>query len=227
MESERILVVDGDEKICQILTLYLGSKGYEVACCRNGNNALGTFADCSPHLVILDTDLPGLDGFEILSKLRRFSNIPVIFLSARGEAEDRILGLDCGADDYIAKPFSPKELVARIRAVLRRCGRRLPKGAPSIIACGLELDLAEKTVKTGDELISLPDKEFELLVYLIMNRNTVVRRTEIMEDLFENCKIESSRTLDVHVNRLRSKLGESRLWRIETVYGVGYRFSAV
>lgn len=227
MESERILVVDDDEKICQILTLYLRSKGYEVTCCRNGGNALTAFSDCSPHLVILDINLPGMSGYEILERLRRFSNIPVIFLSERENAEDRIRGLDGGADDYITKPFSPKELVARIRAVLRRCGRQLPKHVSCVSACGLELDLNGRTVKTGDEIIPLPDKEFELLLYLIVNRNSVIRRDRILSDLFENCRSSSSRTLDVHINRLRTKLGSSKLWRIETVYGVGYRFSVI
>ena len=226
MKSERILVVDDDEKICQILTLYLNSKGYDVITCKNGGNAMTQFLDSKPDLVILDILLPGTDGFELLSRIRRLGSVPVIMLSMRSAAEDRILALDLGADDYIVKPFDSKELLARIRAVLRRAASGSHSFENGRITIGeLVLDTVKLTVESEGSTVLLTGKEFELLKYLLLNRNCAVTRSEIASEVWGNDN-QGSRSIDVHIRRLRSKLPVSNNWNIETVWRVGYRLNS-
>ena len=226
MDNERILVVDDDEKICQILTLYLKSKGYEVATCRNGANALAAFEENKPDLVILDIMLPGMDGWEILEKLRMISNVPVIMLTAKGDTSDRVQGLNHGADDYIVKPFDSKELVARIRAVFRRAGgQNSPEADRRYIYAGdICMDLENYSVTVNGQARAMPHKEFELLNYLIQHKDQVLTRGQILSAVWGFDFSKDSRTIDVHIKRLRTRLGDSPTWQIITVWGVGYKF---
>ena len=213
METERILVVDDDEKICQILTLYLRSRGYEVTSCRNGSNALTAFSDSAADLIILDITLPGMDGLSILRKLRETSNVPVIMLTAH-------------TDDFIIKPFDPKELVARIRAVLRRSGSGPAKSVKQdLLSVGdLTIDRTSRRVRRSGTEIKLADREYELLLLLVLYKNRVVKRSRILEDVFPDLS-DASRSPDVHISRLKSRLGPSDDWAIETIPRVGYRFA--
>lgn len=173
--SEKILVVDDDEKICQILSLYLRSKGYEVFTCQSGSKAITSFEEFSPDLVLLDVMLPGMDGWEILKRIRKISNAPVIMLTAKGDTTDRVQGLDCGADDYVVKPFDSKELIARIRAVMRRSGQ--PEEIEKHIKIGsLDIDTNNRVVYVDGNRIELAPKEFDLLCYFIHNNGKVLTR---------------------------------------------------
>lgn len=224
MDNERILVVDDDEKICQILSLYLKSKGYDVYTCKNGAHAISAFEEFKPDLILLDVMLPGMDGWEILEKLRRISNVPVIMLTAKGDVPDRIQGLDCGADDYIVKPFDSKELVARIRAVFRRSGAGAADEGHIITAGDITMDTDNYTVTCGGRLCDMPHKEFELLHYLISHKGQVLTRNQIMSAVWGYDNGSDSRTINVHIKRIRSRLGESDKWEIATIWGVGYKF---
>lgn len=226
METERILVVDDDEKICQILTLYLRSRGYEVTSCRNGSNALTAFSDSAADLIILDITLPGMDGLSILRKLRETSNVPVIMLTAHTDEDERVRALGLGADDFIIKPFDPKELVARIRAVLRRSGSGPAKSVKlDLLSVGdLTIDRTSRRVRRSGIEIKLADREYELLLLLVLYKNRVVKRSRILEDVFPDLS-GLSRSPDVHISRLKSRLGPSDDWAIETIPRVGYRFS--
>lgn len=228
MEVERLLVVDNDEKICQILTLYLRSKGYEVMTCKNGSNALAAFSESKPDLMILDIDLPGMDGFEILASLRRFSNLPVIMLSERTGVNDMIRALELGADDYITKPFDSKELLARIRAVLRRSGGT-DKPAPNaneITFADIVLYLNEHSMNVNGSTFKLPDREFELMSFFAQNRNKALTRSRIIDEVWGSANSDG-RSLDVHIRRLRMKLKNSKYCSIETVWRIGYRLRII
>lgn len=221
--SEKILVVDDDEKICQILSLYLRSKGYEVFTCQSGSKAITSFEEFSPDLVLLDVMLPGMDGWEILKRIRKVSNAPVIMLTAKGDTTDRVQGLDCGADDYVVKPFDSKELIARIRAVMRRSGQ--PEEIEKHIIIGsLDVDTNNRVVYVDGNRIELAPKEFDLLCYFIHNNGKVLTRGQLLDDVWGFEFYGDSRTVDVHVKRLRDKLGQSDFWSIRTVWRVGYKF---
>ena len=219
----KILVVDDDEKICQILSLYLRSKGYEVFTCQSGSKAITSFEEFSPDLVLLDVMLPGMDGWEILKRIRKISNAPVIMLTAKGDTTDRVQGLDCGADDYVVKPFDSKELIARIRAVMRRSGQ--PEEIEKHIIIGsLDVDTNNRVVYVDGNRIELAPKEFDLLCYFIHNNGKVLTRGQLLDDVWGFEFYGDSRTVDVHVKRLRDKLGQSDFWSIRTVWRVGYKF---
>lgn len=221
--SEKILVVDDDEKICQILSLYLRSKGYEVCTCQSGSKAITSFEEFSPDLVLLDVMLPGMDGWEILKRIRKISNAPVIMLTAKGDTTDRVQGLDCGADDYVVKPFDSKELIARIRAVMRRSGQ--PEEIEKHIKIGsLDVDTNNRVVYVDGNRIELAPKEFDLLCYFIHNNGKVLTRGQLLDDVWGFEFYGDSRTVDVHVKRLRDKIGQSDFWSIRTVWRVGYKF---
>lgn len=223
--TELIFVVDDDEKICQILSIYLHSKGYEVVTCRSGNKAVEMFEECHPDLVLLDVMLPGKDGWEILGEIRKFSNVPVIMLTAKGDTMDRIQGLDFGADDYVVKPFNSKELIARIRAVLRRAGSARDAEADQTATIGnMTVDLGNYDVLIDGVRVDMPPKEIELLSYFIQHEGKVIPRGELLDNVWGFEFYGDSRTVDVHVKRIRDRLGESPYWRIRTVWSVGYKF---
>ena len=219
------LVVDDDKNICQLVRLYLEKDGYTVITAYDGKDALTAFRASSPDIIILDLMLPSLDGMDVCREIRKTSAVPIIMLTAKGETLDKILGLEMGADDYMVKPFEPKELVARVKAVLRRsCGA--PKEEEKIVKYpGITVNLVNYELTLGDETISLPPKELELLYHLASHPNRVYTREQLLEEVWGFDYFGDSRTVDVHVKRLREKLeGFEDGWQLKTVWGVGYKF---
>ena len=219
----RILVVDDDENICEVIKMYLESSGYSTRVCHNGKAAEEAYIDYKPDLVLLDIMLPMIDGIDVLKWIRRENETPVIMLTAKGETFDKVLGLELGADDYIVKPFEPKELVARIKAVLRRYN--VESGNKEVLNFDqLVIDVNSYNVLYRGEEIKMPPKEFELLYYLANNKNRVFTREQLLCEVWGYDYPGDSRTVDVHVKRLREKLSGGANWQIETVWGVGYKF---
>ena len=224
MEKNSILVIDDDRNILAIIEMYLRKAGYEVACCEQGDEALQLFRRVQPMLVVLDVMLPGMDGWEVLGKLRAESEVPVIMLTAKGDTLDRIQGLDLGADDYIVKPFDAKELLARIKAVLRRSGQS--ENEKCVEFEGLTISLDNYSVTLDGKQIEMPPKEIELLFFLAAREGKVFTREQLLEQVWGFDFFGDSRTVDVHVKRIREKLGERDAWQLKTVWGVGYKFEA-
>ena len=224
MEKNSILVIDDDRNILAIIEMYLRKAGYEVTCVERGDEALQAFRRVQPALVVLDVMLPGMDGWEVLDKLRQESDVPVIMLTAKGETLDRIQGLDLGADDYIVKPFDAKELLARIKAVLRRSS--LPENEKCVTFEDLEISLDNYSVTLDGKQIEMPPKEIELLFFLASREGKVFTREQLLEQVWGFDFFGDSRTVDVHVKRIREKLGERDAWQLKTVWGVGYKFEA-
>ncbi len=223
VENNTILVIDDDKNILAIIELYLKKAGYMVVTCERGDEAIKAFHRTQPALVVLDVMLPGLDGWGVLSALRTESDIPVIMLTAKGDTTDRIQGLDLGADDYIPKPFEAKELLARIKAVLRRSAA--PEEQERKIAFpGLMVSLENYAVVLDDKPVEMPPKEIELLYFLTSHEGKVFTREQLLEQVWGFDFFGDSRTVDVHVKRIREKLGERADWQIKTVWGVGYKF---
>ena len=224
MEKNSILVTDDDRNILAIIEMYLRKAGYEVTCVERGDEALQAFRRVQPALVVLDVMLPGMDGWEVLDKLRQESDVPVIMLTAKGDTLDRIQGLDLGADDYIVKPFDAKELLARIKAVLRRSS--LPENEKCVTFEDLEISLDNYSVTLDGKQIEMPPKEIELLFFLASREGKVFTREQLLEQVWGFDFFGDSRTVDVHVKRIREKLGERDAWQLKTVWGVGYKFEA-
>ena len=224
----RILVVDDDPTLRDVLSRYLEHAGFDVVTAEDGPSALVALAEVSPDLVVLDVMLPGLDGIEVCRRIRASIPVPVVMLTALGEEDDRVLGLEVGADDYVTKPFSPRELVARVQAVLRRSRQPLaPMSAgPLLVDGGLVVDAAADEVRLDGEPLSLTVREYDLLVHLLGHPGTVFTREELLRDVW-GWDFGDRSTVTVHVRRLREKLGEgTEDGRIVTVYGVGYRWRA-
>lgn len=222
--KSKVLIVDDDRNICELISLYLQKEGYEVLSAYNGINAVDTFKMQTPSLVVLDIMLPGIDGWQVLREIRKVSSIPIIMLSAKGETFDKVLGLELGADDYMVKPFEPKELVARIKAVLRRYEHKevdtLEVAFPNLI-----INKSNYTIRLKGNLIELPPKELELLFFLASNPNKVFTREQLLEHVWDFDFYGDSRTVDVHVKRVREKIDlEGQSWQLKTVWGVGYKF---
>lgn len=217
-----VLLVDDDENICQLLALYLEKDGFATEICNDGESALERLKTSSFDLVMLDIMMPGLDGFQVLDSLRKFSDIPVIMLSARGEPMDKITGLDCGADDYITKPFEPQELIARIRAILRR-SKPSSDDTNRIDLFNLSVSVTDFTVTLNGERIDMPPKEIELLYTLVKNPSRVFTRDDLLKEIWGQNYNGDSRTVDVHIKRVREKLGDNPHWKLTTVWGVGYK----
>lgn len=221
----RILLVDDDPNIMQLVKLYLEKEGFEVETADRGDLALEIFRKNPPALMLLDIMLPVMDGWEVCREVRRTSNIPIIMLTARGETFDKVLGLELGADDYITKPFEPKEMVARIKAVARRyISGDTP--AKEVSYPGLTVNISRYSVSYGGQEMEMPPKELELLFYLASNKNQVFTRQQLLEQVWGFDFFGDSRTVDVHVKRLREKLQgcEAYGWSILTVWSVGYKF---
>lgn len=219
----RILIVDDDENICEVIKMYLESAGYSTRLCHDGKGAQDVFLEYKPDLVLLDVMLPHMDGIDILKWIRREHETPVIMLTAKGETFDKVLGLELGADDYIVKPFEPKEMIARVKAVLRRYN--LDSGSKEVLNFEqLVVDINSYNVHFKGEEVKMPPKEFELLHYLGSNKNRVFTREQLLCEVWGYDYPGDSRTVDVHVKRLREKLSGGPNWQIETVWGVGYKF---
>ncbi|MEN8905873.1 MAG: response regulator transcription factor [Clostridiales bacterium] len=224
MINQKVLVVDDDVNICKLITLYLEKEGYDVYQAYNGNKALEVFKERTPNIVILDIMLPGMDGWQVCRDIRRISSIPIIMLSAKGETFDKVLGLELGADDYIVKPFEPKELTARIKAVLRRYEHK-ESDTQEVVYPNLVVNRTKYSLKVFGENIDLPPKELELLFFLASNPNKVFTREQLLEQVWGFDFYGDSRTVDVHIKRLREKINKgNQNWQLKTVWGVGYKF---
>lgn len=222
MENNTILVIDDDRNILAIIELYLRKAGFQVVTCADGLSALPAFHDARPALVVLDIMLPGRDGWSVLHDIRMESETPVIMLTAKGDTDDRIQGLELGADDYISKPFDAKELVARIKAVLRRSAPADPER--TIQLDGLSVSLENYSVLLDGRPLEMPPKEIELLYFLASHAGKVFTREQLLEQVWGFDFFGDSRTVDVHVKRIREKIGETHQWQLKTVWGVGYKF---
>ena len=226
MAQTHIYVVDDDEHIGQLVKAYLEKEGYLVTHFPEGASCLRAFEKMQPSLMILDIMLPGMNGWDICREVRRQSQLPIIMLSAKGETFDKVLGLELGADDYVVKPFDPKELVARVKAVLRRtqmadCGEQ----DDVVEHDELVVNLSDYTVTAGGKHIDMPPKELELLYFLAAHPNKVFTREQLLEQVWGFDFFGDTRTVDVHIKRLREKLLDlSPQWEIKTVWGVGYKF---
>lgn len=225
MESiQRIMVVDDDPHINELVKLYLEKEGYNVECYLNGWDALNDFKNNPPHLMILDIMLPGMDGWDVCKEVRKISEVPIIMLTAKGETFDKVLGLELGADDYIVKPFDPQELVARVKAVLRRTNP-IKSLDEKVEYPNLSVNLSNYNVVYKGEPLELPPKELELLYFLAAHPNKVFTREQLLEQVWGFDYYGDSRTVDVHIKRLREKLQDpNEAWQIKTVWGVGYKF---
>ncbi|NGS95638.1 response regulator transcription factor [Clostridium perfringens] len=219
----KILIVDDDENICEVIKMYLETTGYNVKVAHDGKAAKEEFVNFSPNLVVLDMMLPGIDGMEVLKWIRKDSNVPVIMLTAKGETFDKVLALEIGADDYVVKPFEPKELLARVKAVMRRYSGEEPDNVVLNFP-GLTIDANSYKVIYNGEEVKTPPKEFELLHYLASNKNKVFTRDQLLCEVWGYDYPGDSRTVDVHIKRLREKLNGGEDWQLETVWGVGYKF---
>ncbi len=224
-DKQSIMVVDDDPHIAKLIELLLTKEGYEVTTVGRGDEAVTAFRKNPPNLILLDIMLPGMDGWQVCRAIRQTSTIPIIMLTAKDETFDKVLGLELGADDYITKPFENKELVARVKAVLRRaCGGESEKDTLSFPSLSISLEKYE--VYFQGKLIEMPPKELEVLYYLASHPNRVFTREQLLEQVWGFEFFGDSRTVDVHIKRLREKLvgSEEFGWQIKTVWGVGYKF---
>ena len=226
MANEKILVVDDDKNICELLRLYLVKEGYNVTMVHDGSAALTEFDKLHPDLVLLDVMMPVMDGWEVCRKIRAKDNTPIIMLTAKGETYDKVLGLELGADDYVVKPFDTKEIVARIKAVLRRTGKSAQQADVKEVSYDkLTVNMTRYELKVDGKVVDTPPKELELLFHLASNPNRVYTRDQLLDEVWGFEYYGDSRTVDVHIKRLREKLeGVSDQWCLKTVWGVGYKF---
>ncbi len=225
MQKEKILVVDDEKNICDLLRMYLEKEGYAVVMAHNGIDAVNTFAAENPDLVLLDIMLPQLDGWQVCREIRKTSEKPIIMLTAKDEVFDKVLGLELGADDYVTKPFDTKEIVARIKAVLRRTSAVKEADIKEVKYDKLSVNLTNYEMKVNDVVVDTPPKELELIYYLASNPDRVFTRDQLLDDVWGFDYYGDSRTVDVHIKRLRDKLkGVSDEWELRTIWSVGYKF---
>lgn len=230
MNKQKILIVDDDENIAELLSLYLTKECFDTKMVYDGESALLAFDSYQPNLILLDLMLPGIDGYQVCRELRMRSNVPIIMLSAKGEVFDKVLGLELGADDYIMKPFDSKEMVARVKAVLRRY-QTVPDPAtpmePSgkyVEYPGIVINLTNYSVSLDGEKVEMPPKELELLYFLASSPNQVFTREQLLDQIWGYEYVGDTRTVDVHIKRIREKLSEHAGWSLATVWGIGYKF---
>ncbi len=223
LNKTKILVVDDDPHISEVVKLYLEKEGYEVYVAEDGADGVNKFKAVQPKLVVLDIMLPVMDGMQVCNEIRRIDNTPIIMLSAKGEVFDKVLLLELGADDYMVKPFEPKELIARIKAILRRSAQR-EEVSENIEYKELVINITDYTVTYKDVKIEMPPKEIELLYYLASHPKKVFTRQQLLEQVWGFEYFGDSRTVDVHIKRIREKVGGNDQWNIKTVWGIGYKF---
>ena len=225
MQRERILVVDDEKNICDLLRMYLEKEGYSVLLAYNGVDAVNTFLTENPDLVLLDVMLPQLDGWQVCREIRKTSEKPIIMLTAKDEVFDKVLGLELGADDYVTKPFDAKEIVARIKAVLRRTSQVKESDIKEVKYDKLSVNLSNYMLKVDGVTVDTPPKELELLYHLASNPDRVFTRDQLLDEVWGFDYYGDSRTVDVHIKRLRDKLkGVSDQWELRTIWSVGYKF---
>ena len=237
VNKQKILIVDDDENIAELIALYLTKECFETMIVHDGEAAVAAHASFEPNLVLLDLMLPGMDGYQVCRELRSHSQTPIIMLSAKGEVFDKVLGLELGADDYVEKPFDAKELIARVKAVLRRYKQTY--AAPKTVAAedkveypGLSVNLTNYSVFVNGRGVDMPPKELELLYFLAAAPNRVFNREQLLDQIWGYDYVGDSRTVDVHIKRLREKIGDmgdkkadmQKPWQITTIWGVGYKF---
>jgi len=223
-----VLIADDEEKICQIVKKYLERESFKVIECSNGLKAIEEFKKGNPDLVVLDIMMPGADGWEVCRELRKISDVPIIMLTAREDEVDRILGLEMGADDYVVKPFSPRELVARVKAVLRRAvDKKSPEDKKNVLSYeGVTINLDTRQVIINGKNVALTPKEFDILYILASSPGRIFSREKILESVWGYNYLGDARTVDTHINRLREKLSKANkeVSYVNTVWGVGYKF---
>ena len=232
MAKQKILIGDDDEMISERIALYLAKEMYQTRIVSDGYEALTAFEEFKPHLILLDLMLPGIDGYEVCREIRKTSSTPIIMLPAKGEVFDKVLGLELGADDYIIKPFDSKELVARVKAVLRRtaCAAapsvQIPDQPSAQYAAypDLIVNLTNYSVTLKNKRLDMPPKELELLYFLAKSPNQVFTRDQLLDHIWGYEYQGDTRTVDVHIKRIREKIGENPSWRLATVHRIGYKF---
>jgi len=226
--KQRILIVDDDENIAELISLYLTKECFDTKIVYDGESALEAHKTFQPDMILLDIMLPGIDGYQVCREIRTYSNTPIMMLSAKGEVFDKVLGLELGADDYMEKPFDSKELVARCKAILRR-SRTVVQETPAkaikkVSYEDLEINLTNYSVTYMGTKIDMPPKELELLYFLAVSPNHVFTREQLLDQIWGYEYIGDTRTVDVHIKRLREKLNDHTAWRIATIWGIGYKF---
>lgn len=229
-EKQKIMIVDDDPSIAELISLYLEKECYDTRIEGDGESALRTFSEYKPDMILLDLMLPGMDGYQVCRTIRNESDVPIMMLSAKGEVFDKVLGLELGADDYMIKPFDTKELVARVKAVLRRTANqhKQPEKPAKQDNCveyaGLQVNMSNYSVIYQDRTVDMPPKEIELLYFLASSPNQVFTREQLLDHIWGYEYIGDTRTVDVHIKRIREKLTENEYWAISTVWGIGYKF---
>lgn len=224
-EKPKILVVDDDENICDLLKLYLDKDGCHTVFAHDGSRGLDAFRSENPDLIILDIMLPVINGWEVCRLIRQSSAVPIIMLTARDSSEEKVSGLDMGADDYVVKPFDPREVAARVRAHLRKGKPAAETSAEGVLESGdLTLDIKSYEVLVRGTPVTLAPKEIQLLHFLMVNKNMVLTRDQLLEKVWGYDYVGETRTVDMHVKKIREKLAGGTGWEIKTVYGVGYKF---
>ncbi len=228
MPNTKVLVVDDDSHIVELIKLYLEKEGFTVITANNGKAAIDKFKSESPDIMILDVMMPEMDGWDVCREIRKSSNTPIIMLTAKGETFDKVLGLELGADDYMVKPFETKELIARVKAVLRRSESNDPAKQDELNFTNLSINISNYELKINGKIMEIPPKELELLHFLASHPNRVFTREQLLEEVWGFDYFGDSRTVDVHIKRLREKLElvKDADWQLKTVWGVGYKFEA-
>ena len=227
--KQKILIVDDDENIAELISLYLTKECFDTMMVHDGEDALSAFDTYAPNLILLDLMLPGIDGYQVCRDIRSRSNTPIIMLSAKGEVFDKVLGLELGADDYIIKPFDAKELIARVKAVLRRYQPGKSDSASDdkgkcVSYPGITINLTNYSVVVDNIQVEMPPKELELLYFLASSPNQVFTREQLLDQIWGYEYIGDTRTVDVHIKRLREKIKDHNGWKLATVWGIGYKF---
>lgn len=232
MAKQKILIVDDDNNIAELISLYLMKECFDTLIVNDGEEALSEYESYQPNLILLDLMLPGIDGYQVCREIRKTSNVPIIMLSAKGEVFDKVLGLELGADDYMIKPFDSKELVARVKAILRRTMTTVPdssaetkKPSEYVEYPDLIINLTNYSVVYKGENVEMPPKELELLYFLASSPNQVFTREQLLDHIWGYEYVGDTRTVDVHIKRIREKIHDNEYWSIGTVWSIGYKFS--
>lgn len=232
VNKQKILIVDDDENIAELISLYLAKECFDTKIVGDGESALEMIKTYQPNIMLLDIMLPGIDGYEVLREVRKSSNLPIIMLSAKGEVFDKVLGLELGADDYIMKPFDSKEMVARVKAVLRRFQPTIQAAntpedtlpVEQVTYPDLTINLTDYSVHYKGGVVEMPPKELELFYFLASHPNQVFTREQLLDHIWSYDYIGDTRTVDVHIKRLREKFKDHPVWKLTTVWGIGYKF---
>lgn len=232
VNKQKILIVDDDENIAELISLYLAKECFDTKIVGDGESALEMIKTYQPNIMLLDIMLPGIDGYEVLREVRKSSNLPIIMLSAKGEVFDKVIGLELGADDYIMKPFDSKEMVARVKAVLRRFQPTIQTAntpedtlpVEQVTYPDLTINLTDYSVHYKGEVVEMPPKELELFYFLASHPNQVFTREQLLDHIWSYDYIGDTRTVDVHIKRLREKFKDHPTWKLTTVWGIGYKF---